>query len=286
MPREDAGSAPRALTTKMNDLVAGKILSEKANAAQARRPGRRPRNATGASPGGLSRDAIVQHVVQLAQKEPFAEITIARLANELGVATSLIHYFLGSRDDILSLMLNYALKEVCDRAPPLTGQWRADAEALLREVQQMQSRWKGITAQIATSSRYRLFQHQLLDGKDYGLVFFDRMGRILQSGGFSGAQAASAHHLLMLFLVSVASAQVFQQEPSAKREYLRGHVGQFPAGDYPGCAFMLDDFAAIDTPTTFEKGLRLLLDGIDAWPRDGAKPARAARARPAKTKTA
>lgn len=252
-------------------------MSEKANAGQARRPGRRPRTATSASPSGLSRDTIIQHVIQFAQKEPFAEITIARLANELGVATSLIHYFLGSREDILSLMLNHALKEVCDRAPPLTGQWLPDAEALLREVQQMQSRWKGITAQIATSNKYRLFQHQLLDGKDYGLVFFDRMGQILQSGGFSGAQAASAHHLLMLFLVSVASAQVFQQEPSAKREFLLSHIGQFPAGTYPGCAFMLNDFAAIDTATTFEKGLRLLLDGIDSWPRERAKPARSAR---------
>lgn len=235
------------------------------NTVGSRRAGRRPRKGNDHSPPGLTRDAIIDYAAAMAQQEPFPEISMVRLGRELGVAASLIHYYVGSLDDLLSAVINRAFKERALSFPTLTGHWRQDIEALLKLSHEIQLRWKGVTSYIAVHNKHRLFQRVSAGEKDFGLVFFDRMGQILQSGGFSPAQAALAYHLLMLFLVAVANADVNRQQPAAHRSYILAHLEQFPAADYPGAAFLAEAFTRIDTATTFDQGLELLLDGFETW---------------------
>lgn len=230
-----------------------------------RRRGRRPKSGTAKTPAVLSRAEILSHAASLVKDEPFSEISMARLARDLEVAPSLIHYHFGSRDSLLSLLLNTALAEVLDSAPTLVGQWRTDLENLLGEFHAMQMRWKGLTAHVAASNQYRLFQPELLDGKDFGLLYFNRVGLIFRDGGFTPKQSATAYHVIMLFLLSVARAEVFDQEPVEKRESIVDHVGKFSATELPGSAFMLEPFVALDASVSFDVGLSLLLDGIEGW---------------------
>lgn len=227
-----------------------------------RRSGRRPK--LGGAPS-LTREDVVKHLIALAQREPFSEITIARLGRELGVVPSLIHYFLGSRDDMMSLVLNHALKELAELSPPLSGVWRADAEAHLRQAYETLLKWRGITSYMAEQNKYRIFQNVSPGEVDFGLVFYDRMGRIFQTGGFTSEDSARAYHLLMHFLTSITRADVLKLEPAAQRETLRTHVEQFPVSDYPGARFMIEAFTNIDSKRTFESGLTLLLDGFERW---------------------
>lgn len=256
MPKTDTASRPKTPT--------GRPTLEPAEATRSR-AGRRPKAIGDNAAAGLNREAIVAHALALAQDEPVTEITMARLARDLGVAPGLIHYFMGSRDDLLSAVFNEALKRRVAQYPPLTGQWREDMEALLTQTLRFQLQWKGITTYVATHNRYRLFQRVEPGQTDYGLVFFDRMGRILESGGFSQAQAAMAYHLLMLFMTSVSNAHVNRQEPVQHQAYLLDHLSMFPPQDYPGAQFLMPAFARISTQASFEQGLRLLLDGIDRW---------------------
>lgn len=187
---------------------------------------------------------------------------MVRLARELGVAPSLIHYFTGSRDDLLSAVMNEALRARAASSPVPTGDWRTDLEALLRHTHDMQLKWKGITTYVTSHNRYRLFQRVVPGQQDYGLVFFDRVGRILQSSGLNSRQAAIIYHLLMLFLTSVASAHINQQEPAVHRNFLVRRLAKIDSNEFPGAAFMMEQFAGIDTSTTFEYGLELFLDAI------------------------
>ena len=234
--------------------------------ARVRKAGRRPKLGNDQSRPSLTRADVVDHLIGLAQREPFSEITVARLARELGVVPSLIHYFLGSRDDMLSLVFNHALKEIADQAPPLTGAWRADLEIQLRQAYETLLKWRGITTYMSAQNKFGIFQNVSQDEIDFGLVFYDRRGRIFQAAGFTARDGARAYHLLMLFLTSVARAHMLMLEPAAKRESLLAHVEQFPASDYPGARFLLLAFISIDTESTFEYGLRLILDGLESWP--------------------
>lgn len=234
-------------------------------AKPSRKAGRRPKLGNEHSPPSLTKADVIRHLIELAQREAFSEITVARLARELGVASSLIHYFLGNRDDMLILVFNHALRELAEGAPPLTGSWRADIDALLRQAHRTLMKWRGITTHLAAQNRYRIFQDVAPGEIDFGLVFFDRVGRVFRAAGFSAEDSALAYHLLMLFLTSVARAHMFRQEPAAQRDFITNHVGKFSATDYPGATFVVPSFTNLDTETTFERGMVLLLDGFEGW---------------------
>jgi AcrR family transcriptional regulator len=232
-----------------------------AKTAPARRPGRRPRD------GGpeLSREAVILKAVALARCEPLSDITILRLAREMDVTPALIHYYIGSRDELLSAVLNHALQDRMARMPPLTGDWRTDLATTARLMHDSHQRWPGLASYIATHNRFRLFQKVQPGETDWGLVFFDHMGRIFQSAGFSREQAALAYHLLMLFLVSVGSAAAFHQSPAEHADFILGYVSRAGAEEMPGAAYLVKPFSALDVGTTLEAGLQLLLDGFASW---------------------
>lgn len=242
-----------------------------------RRPGRRRKSADGVAPPGISKADILEHAAKLAREEPFSEITIARLSRDLGVVPGLIHYFVGSRDELLSLVINQALKQRAELFPPLTDDWRADLEALMRHTIEMQIRWKGITTYVASHNKYRLFQRVEEGERDYGLVFFDHVGQILRRSGLKPSQAAMAFHLLMLFATAVAGAAVNRQEPALHKSFILGHLAQFPSSQYPGAAFISKPFSSINTVKTVGIGLNLLLDGIAEMVGDTASVPRAQR---------
>lgn len=233
--------------------------------ADGRRTGRRRKHPDEKSLPGINREMIIAHAVSLAQNEPVTEITMVRLGRELGVAPGLIHYFMGSRDELLSAVFNQALKERTESFPPLTGNWRQDAEAHMRHQHEMQLKWKGMTTYVAAHNRNRLFQTVSEGETDFGLVFFDRLGRILQSSGMTREKAARAYHLLMLFTLSVANAHVNRQHPAEHRNYLMGYLGNIDTATYPGASFLAEEFSKIDAAVTFDSGLKVLLDSFEGW---------------------
>lgn len=229
----------------------------------ARRAGRRPKGADGVP--SLSRDAVVQCAIELARREPLTDLSMVRVARELGVAPGLIHYYIGSRDDLLSAVINFAFKERMDALPPLVGAWRRDLESVSRRVVEITATWPGLGTYILTNNRFRLFQRVEPGETDYGLAFFDHIGRILRDAGFTTAQAALAYHLLMLFISSISAEVEKRLAPGTHHDYIVGYVSRFEQEALPGATYLVSSFAKLDTATTFDAGLQLLLDGFETW---------------------
>lgn len=260
-----------------------------------RRAGRRPKNADDGTPE-LSRAVIIDCAVKLAQKESLEEISMVRLARELGVTPALIHYYMGSREDLLSAVLNNAFRDRLSALPPLTGHWRHDLEAIAHATSKTHARWPGLASYTARHNRFRLFQKVSEGDTDYGLMFFDHVGRILRDGGFTASQAALVYHLLMTFLVSIGTTMANRQSPKDHEDFIVGYLSRHDPKQIPGASFMMKPFAKIDAPVSLEAGLKVLLDGFQEWlekpaaaagakasaarkAAEGSRPARAARAR-------
>ncbi len=77
---------------------------------------------------GLSRESIIQKAAQLAQTESLDEISMVRVAREFGVVPGLIHYYVGSRDELLSGVINQYFRERIAQMPMPSGDWRRDME--------------------------------------------------------------------------------------------------------------------------------------------------------------
>ncbi|MDN7576845.1 TetR/AcrR family transcriptional regulator [Burkholderia contaminans] len=251
-----------------------KIASETAPPPAPRRAGRRPKSD---APGSeLSRDAIIRSAVELAQKESISEVSMVRVAREIGVAPGLVHYYVGSKDDLLSAVLNTAFRERVLALPAMTGDWRVDLEGVCRSTLETLSRWPGIANYFATQNRFRLFQRVQPGETDYGLAYFDHLGRILEHAGFAPAQAALAYDLTMMFVTSISVEFANRQAPGEHKEFIVRHVSQFERKVIPGAAFLVEAFADIDSEKRLDAGLKIMMDGFETWL---SKPPAEARAR-------
>jgi AcrR family transcriptional regulator len=240
-----------------------KTTAEETTTPTQRRAGRRPKS-EGAG-ADLSRDAVIRCAVELAQKESITEVSMVRVAREMGVVPGLVHYYVGSKDDLLSAVLNAAFRERVTTLPPVTGDWRTDLEGVCRSTLETLARWPGVANYIATQNRFRLFQRVQPGETDYGLAYFDHLGRIFERASFTPTQAALAYDLTMMFVTSISVEFANRQAPGEHKDFIVGYVSQFDRKDIPGAAFLVGPFAKINSETRLDAGLKLLMDGFEAW---------------------
>lgn len=225
-----------------------------------KRAGRRPKNSQ-----DISRDAMVECATRIAQAESLAEVNMVRIGKELGVATGMVHYHLGSKDELISAVINTAYKERVTQLPAITGDWRNDVEGFARSSLATLGRWPGLATYILTENKFRLFQRVKPGETDYGLAYFDHIGRILQQAGFIGPQAAMVYHLLMLFVSVMAAEKENRQSPHSHGDFISGYLAKFAPDSFPGAAYLAAPFSSIDSPATFDAGIVILLDGFERW---------------------
>lgn len=260
---------------------AAKAAAPQSSSPVPRRRGRPPKTESpiGAEPM-LSRTTILQHAIELTKTTPLDQISMVQLAKDFGVAPGLIHYYLGGRDQLVTGVLNDYYRQRTLRLQPLTGDWRADVERISRLSFQVAIENPGVSNYVASHNRYRLFQDVQPGETDYGLEFFNRMTSAIMQGDFSAEQVALAYHLLAQYLVSASMAEASRQLPAYHQAFIQNKLDGVSAEQYPGARFVSKAFSKLSSDTAFEEGLRITLDGIEAWPRH-AKPARKKGARAA-----
>lgn len=255
-------------------------------AAPPRRRGRPPRrDALGAEAvPQISREQILERATELARTEPLGEISMVGLARDLGVAPTLIHYYVGSHDDLISGVVNRYFRERASRMPALTGDWQEDLRIDATHTFRLNLEYGGVLRYTMSHNRFRLFQRVSPGETDFGVVYLDRTAETLRRAGFTAEQAALAYHLLSLYVMSSSYAEVSKQLPAYHEHYIRGQIATHPLDTLAGAHFIAEAFASLDSDTAFPAGLQLLIDGFAGWlDRKEAPPPRrrptAARAR-------
>lgn len=243
--------------------------ANRATPATPRRRGRPPKveSPIHAEPT-VSREAILQHAIQLTKTTPLDQISMVQLAKDFGVAPGLIHYYLGGRDNLVSGILNHYYRERMTKMPALTGDWRTDVRAIAYTSFDVATANPGVSVYVASHNRFRLFQQVAPDETDYGLAYFNHVTTAIMQGGFSAEQVALAYHLIAQFLVSSTMAESARQLPAHHQGFILKKLEALPAQSYPGAHYVRSAFASLASDTAFEAGLRILLDGIQAWRAD------------------
>lgn len=231
-----------------------------AKTAQPKRVGRRPKSGL-----DVSRDAMVLCAINIARSESLSEVSMVRIGKELGVAAGMVHYHLGSRDELISAVINAAFKERLERLPTPTGQWRVDLEQFALSSLDTMGRWPGLATYILTENKFRLFQRVQPGEVDYGLAYFDHMGRILMTMGLPAPMGAMVYHLLLLFVSVIAAEKENRQSPQTHGDFISGYLAKFAQDSYPGAAYLAAPFSALNSASTYETGVAILLDGFEKW---------------------
>src|ERR1043165_2465523 len=72
----------------------------------------------------LTREQIATCALAIADAEGFDAVSMRRIAEELGVGTMTLYYYVRTKDDLLALIDDALMAEVVARTVPLPGGWR------------------------------------------------------------------------------------------------------------------------------------------------------------------
>lgn len=150
------------------------------------RPGRGPRP-------GLSTGRIVDAAISVAAAEGLAGVSMSRIAAELGVSTMSLYRYVGSKDDLLVLMVDSAAGTPPPGPPPEDG-WRpalafwatAQRDVLHRHLWALRV---PITAPPATPHSVAWMERGMACMRATALAPYEKLGVINLVGGFVRQEA-------------------------------------------------------------------------------------------------
>jgi AcrR family transcriptional regulator len=239
--------------------IAGHVQRHRERGAQ---PPRRDR--------GLSRAEIVSTAIAVADAEGPDAISMRRIARELGAGAMSLYWHVGSKEELLDLMLESIEAEI--EVPEPSGNWRADLRAFAGRARaaMLQHRWAmeflgGRPPSGPNDARNLERLLGILDGLDLDArTTMDILGTVVTY--VMGAVIREAQEIRGERDQELAEQNLTEEEIQAEREHYRKWFEA--SGQYPRIARFVDEDVDPDDPETrderFEFGLDCVLDGIAA----------------------
>jgi AcrR family transcriptional regulator len=219
---------------------------------------------------GLSQAEIVRTAISVADAEGPEAISMRRIARELGAGAMSLYWYVGSKEELLDLMLESIEAEI--EVPEPSGDWRADLGAFAHRTRagMKRHRWAleflGSRPPAGPNDARNL---ERLLGMLAGLdleprVTMDIMATVATY--VMGAVIREAQEVRGQRDQELAEANLTAEELQATRERYRTWFQA--SGRYPRIARLIESGVDPDDPRTrderFEFGLNCLFDGIAA----------------------
>ncbi|MGE7964016.1 TetR/AcrR family transcriptional regulator C-terminal domain-containing protein [Pseudomonas sp. NPDC089918] len=218
---------------------------------------------TGTDTSLLDKKTIIAVALQLTKMAPLQDVSIVKVAKELGVTPALIHYYLGGRDPLTSGVMNMFYKELVESWPPEQGGWRHNIEVTAEAMYRAYIRYPGVAAYVISHNRYRLFQEVAEGETDYGVIVFEKMLSTVRGMGFDAARTSMYAHLIVDFIIGNAHATVRHRWPGEHKEFLDAKLAALDPKVFPAVDFVRESYTTLNALTTFAAGLNLLFDALE-----------------------
>ncbi|WP_412543750.1 TetR/AcrR family transcriptional regulator C-terminal domain-containing protein [Longispora sp. K20-0274] len=235
----------------------GTVVADRAAPPARRRPAREP-------DGELDRARIVAAAIAIADADGLAEVSMRRIATDLGVATMSLYRHVGGKDELVLHMADAAFGGQPLPADPPPG-WRDALELSSRLL------WALFRRHPWLAPGMSITRPQFAPN---GIRHTDWVLRALDGLGLSGAERINTHLMLLSYVRGLAmnleaEARAEQDTGMTSDEWMATHEEQLMAlAAAPEFATFLR-FAAttefeLDLDALFEFGLARFLDGLAA----------------------
>jgi AcrR family transcriptional regulator len=213
---------------------------------------------TSRSRPALSRERVLRTAIALADERGVDELTMRKLAKELGVEAMSLYHHVASKDDLLDGMIDIVFGEI--DAPSSDGDWKAE----LRK--------------RAVSTRAALGRHPWAVGEMEGrtnhgasnMRLHDAVLGCLLGAGFSEEMAVHAYSIQDAYIYGFALQQT-DMSPETPEDFAATAQRQMDQyrevlADYPNLVRVVGGYVAkvgYDYDTEFLFGLDVILDGLE-----------------------
>lgn len=199
----------------------------------------------------LSHEAVARAALEFLDRHGLEELSMRRLATELGVGTMTLYGYFRSKDELLDAVVDAAVAE----RPPVAagGPWQERLRALMRGSREGLDRHPAIV-------KVRM-QRPVL--RPEALRFCEQTMALLAEAGLGTDDAARTFRLLFTYVLGYSGFSPQGSEEDAARtshEAMRA----LPPGDYPAMHAARDELARAMAGTgAFEFGLDVIVAGIE-----------------------
>lgn len=210
----------------------------------------------------LTRDRIVAAAIRVADAEGLAQLSMRRIATELGAGPMSLYRHVNGKDDLLVSMMDSAIGEDPLPARPPKG-WRAQLE-LSSRMQWQAFRRHPWLAQALSVTRPQLIPNGMRH-TEWALRALDGLGLPIQE--MMQVHATLFSHVRGLALNFEAEAQAEQETGLTSDEWMQTQEPGFrvlaDVGDFPLLNRLVNSEMELDLDQLFEFGLGRLLDGME-----------------------
>jgi AcrR family transcriptional regulator len=207
-------------------------------------PERRPR---------LTREAVVEAAMQLADAEGLGAVSIRRVAAQLGARTMSLYTYIARKEDLLDLMADEVAGEVLIEGS-LPADWRKAITLIARREREVARRHPWMVELLGRQPRFG--PNALRHAEQTAAALSG-----LRLSALAAWQVATAVDHLVLGQVVFDATQLHGTAAVERSERLVQYFRELSrTGDFPHLAPLLAD--GVPTEDSFEQGLGWLLDGI------------------------
>ena len=210
----------------------------------------------------LTRERIVAAAIRVADAEGLAQLSMRRIATELGAAPMSLYRHVDGKDELLVSMMDSVLGEDPLPSRPPKG-WRPRLELSSR------LQWQGFRRHPWLAPALSITRPQLIPN---GMRHTEWALRALDGSGLTIQEMMHVHitlfsHVRGLALNIEAEAQAEQDSGLTSDEWMQTQEHGFRAiadtGEFPLLNQLVDSELELDLDQLFEFGLGRLLDGLD-----------------------
>ena len=221
---------------------------------------------------GLSREEIGATALKIADADGFNDLSMRRIARELGAGTMSLYHYVRSKDELLALMWDAVIRELIVPDDELSGDWRDALSKLARATRRAFKNHPWI---------FEAMGEPALGGPN-GLKHFEQSLAAVSGLKVSRRERLELVALMDDYVFGFSLREVLQEsydaqgDPNMAESGLAFFESQLATGEYPNASklFRGDLNAAMErvmesfsgdkaNDRRFERGLKILLDGFE-----------------------
>jgi len=205
----------------------------------------------------LTRDAIVEAALALLDREGLSGLSMRRLARELDAGAATLYWHVGSKEQLLSLLLDRIVGETRMPGPDPTD-WREQVKEMGREGRRLLLSHRD-AAQISLGR---------IPAGPHSLPVLERQLAMLLAAELPARIISHAVDLFALYVGAFAFEESLRVPPLGEEgtspDQLADYFRSLPEDTFPSLVRLADDLTAGDADERFEFGLELLVRGLEA----------------------